>query len=1211
MGNTDSKLSGLYRDHILQLAGVTIPLRDDNGDFSQFYRDFIASGNFTMEIFNQLVSPKELRYICKSNPANISSLVQFISLKIVEISKSLIENEDQGVPLTSPSSVSLLEIQLTDLLVCVRILTKVFPMHLSTGRENWLWTRDENGDVPGFLLLNSLLKLSFVEGFTLRCVSKPGRITHLLWENGVNTQDASYNAQIARIDSNRLEIVNLLLALCSADFYGLPNKFLTALCHLAPEYDVICLVASIVNTVCRYCNHSEESSMPYQNFSYKQSQQQQLPQLRFSLVSSCLQLLNLMCLRSDLKEAQVLARSMDPNSASMVNSNIALSYLATLNREFDLRLLLTSFAKIFKSPVNSAIDQESNLLSLPRKQSSSSLSNVDGTHRPNNVAVNTTSYANAGVQGTATTSTSTAASPTASSASRRSKDNESSGNSSGTTNLHPSPYGNSSSSPSLPPVSPLFLQSLIFLNVLVQNNKVFQNYVADKFGPKLIIFSIYYLQFYDNNVNQNGGWELGSTVIPLCYNLALFFSSKKLVLSKMLETFSPNYYANKLPNFFKLSSGNINHITYRDFSLIHLCNMAISDVRDNLQPRPWLFELIYNLLPIRANLRDEELVQLSSKKRPQTIGSGGISYNAAMALLHLLSKISGKTYLTTYASSPSGAPRGSYTCSPGYKLDCLALLLRVISIYVILYFEEAKNLTFALCRHQRILFQIKDSIDTISKNLNGPLQDLKVEDFFEHSFDLNLVDERSTTPSGDNKGESNAYSNQTLVFNNRGRSETADNRRTSGDNTNDESGTDDFSDDEDYELSRYASDSNIKKSVELLEYADLRINPIMSDAKVFNGMRPKWPAGITSKAKAKSSAKSDLSSSWVGSNSLSLLIRIARILLKQFPAISTISAKEYYQLLGKIAQFKEQFEITIKPYLPIFIYEFSEVQPLKLDLSPKNSIYQNWISMVCWTNVFNTHSGAYAIPQASNANSNANTNTNKSTDPNPSSANSNGVPLSRVSSADTLPSLEKFNSNGSMLSRTNSNSSSLMGYLSSYKNTDTSFSSPLEITNPASSTPKANSTRANNGNTSNSGSGTSFFRFAWNGFTKKDNNYAPIQEEATGPAGSPLGSTPSRPNPFILDTGLLKPNTWTGTKVKLFDVKTKEKEEFSLLDMTSSFLRRFRFNSVTSSGSTDNLNSAGGNSNVYNNNSNMKPNGVNQRPYKPRDSTLMLSTTRK
>lgn len=1223
MGNTDSRLNYLYRDHVLQLSGDTVPLRDDNGEFRQFYKDFIAGGNCTMEMFNRLISPDELRYVCRSNPANISNLIQFVTLTIIEISETLVddkkEEETGKVPLSPPSSITRLETELMDLLVCVRILTKVFPMHLSTGKENWFWESSNNiGNLlPGFLLSKALLKLSFVQGFTLPSFGKPGQVTHLLWTNGVNTQDASYDAQTARVDSNRLEIVNLLLALCSTDLYALPNNFLITLCYLAPEYDVICLVASIVNTVCRYCNHGEESSMPYQGVSYKQSQQQQLPQLRLSFVSSSLQLLNLMCLRDGSNDAQNLAQLIHSDFRPAVDSNIALSYLATLNREFDLRLLLTSFAKIFKLPINLAIDQESSLLSFPRKQSSSNVSSIDGGSIRANSTVNTAATSNI------TSPSSTISSPTPgatnNTSSRRSRDGDRNNN--GTANINSSSNGNSSmtASLSLPPVSPLFLQSLIFLTVLVQNNKNFQNYVADKFGTKLIVFSIYYLQFYDNNTNSDVSWGLGSAIIPLCYNLALFFSSKKLVLSKMLETFTPNYYTNKLPNFFKLSSGNINNITYRDFAIIHLCNMAISDVKNNSQPKPWLFELIYNLLPIRANLRDEELVQLSSKKRPKNVGNGNLSYNAAMSLLHLLSKMSNKAYLTTYAYSPSGAPSGLYSCSPGYKLDCLALLLRVISIYIVLYFEESKNLTFAFCRHQKILFQIRDSIETVSKNLNESPQDLKIGDYFEHAFDIESLARSSSTSSGENIDENNIYSNQILVFSNKRMSQSSENIEPSDGETNDERDRNKFNPDENLELSKSASGTNVGKNLELWEYADLSTNPIMTDNVILNSMRPKWPIGITSKAKAKLRARSDLSASWAGANSLILLMRITRLLLKQFPGISTITTREYYQLLSEIAQFRNEFKSSIKPHLPIFISELTEAQQLKVDLSQKNSIYQSWIYMVCWTNIFSSHSGTYTVSQIP---VNPKNTENKINDPNTHgghSANGNGAvnssgnsnTLSRVSSADTLPSLERFNSNGSMISRTNSNNSSLMGYLSSSRNNDTSFSSPLDITNHPSPAPKSNGSRGSSSGNNSGNSGTSFLRFAWNGFTKQDNNYAAIQEEASDPLSSPMGSAPSHPYTFVLDAGLLKPNIWTGTKVKLFNVKVEEKEEFSLLDMTSSFLKRFRFNSVTSSGSTDTLNSAGGNSNTYNINGNGKTNNISPRPYIPRDSTLMLPTPKK
>ncbi|AQZ18333.1 ECM30 (YLR436C) [Zygosaccharomyces parabailii] len=1218
MGNTDSKLQSLYREHVWQLAGETVPL-EENGGFSQFYKDFLAGDNCTVEMFNSLVTPGELQTICQSNQTNVMNLLRFVASSIVTISHSL----------STSSNYSLLETQLTDVLVCIRILTKIYPAHLSTtSSDDYFWEStgsDGESGALGYPLVKSLLSLLFVQGFTIPSVGGPGSRTHLLWENGVNTQESTYQVQSARIDSNRLEIVNLLLALCSADLYlEHRNRFLCSLTTFAPEYDVICLMASIINTVCRFCSCAEETSMPYPNFSYKQSQQQHLPALRLQLVSSSLQLLNLMLLHEPHERDELstlLGYSSPPN-------NIALSYLATFNREADLRILLTSFAKIFKAPINAAIEQESSLLSFPRKQSSSSITSAA------TVTTSATTPADAPLIGSRNSRDQDRAGTTYSNNNSNSHNNNNSNasnsNNAGNNSNTIGPPSSSSSS-SLPAISPLTLQCIIFFTISVQHNKVFQNYVADKFASKLIVFSVYYLNFY------NSTQELSATLIPLCYNLALFFSSKKLVLSKLLETFTPNYYTEKLPNFFKLSTGNINHITYRDFSLIHLCNMAISDVRENLQPRPWLFELIYNLLPIRANLRDEELVQLSSKKRPKSVGNGGLSYNAAMSLLHLLSKMSNKTYLTTYAVPLSGAPFGFYALSPGFKLDLLSLLLRVISVYIVLYFEEAKNLTFALCRHQRILLQIKESIDVISKALNGEvtqpiesLKEVKLSDYFEDNVDGCIFEHDESLRSANDKVDENngvgpggGYPGHGLVFNNKKAlllsddpdAGDADNDRGSvygkfGNHSNSSTSSNNAHNstniNHDGEGPESTRGSNIGKSLEVYEHVDFSTNPIMANKRVFDGMRPKWAPGITQKTKAKRRANLRLSDSWTGSHSLLLLLRIARILLRQFPRIATITTQEYYQLLGEIAQFKGQFEETVKPHLSIFISQLSEVQPLQLDISEKNSVYQHWIYMICWANIFNMHSGPYALSQASSITANGSHITNNI------NTTSGGTNLSRVSSVETMPSIERLNSNGSMLSRTNSNGSSLMGYRSSQRNNENYVSSPLDITNHTISIPKSNASRT--GSSNSNGGGSSFLRFAWNGLTKKD-NYEPIREEESNVPTSPVGTSSNRPNPFILDTGLLKPNMWTGTKVKLFSVKTEEKEEFSLLDMTSSLLRKFRLNSATSINSSDAINSTSGNSNVYGN-GNVKSNGnsltpISSRPYNPRDSTLMLSTPKK
>lgn len=1309
MGNTDSKLNVLYRDHVFKLArpdadltrsttqtysgsssnpedksevvvaSNVIPLfnsdvtleelssiylnakfvegegdaqtqSQSNKDFDQlfspFYLDFISAGNnLTMELFNNLISPEQMRYIYKVNPTNYTNLLRFAALKIYLISKTL-----------DVKCIPHLETQLVQLLVCTRILTKLIPIYMEKKRNvDIFWTRNsddifgklskrenvsDNGEVQnasddiiddkheskdlpplGFLLVRSCINLLFIEGFTITSMGSPGSMTHLLWENGVNTQDTAYHNQTPRIDSNRLEIINLLLALCSSDLYkskdiimnnkekekkkeneyDSPNKFLYCLATLAPEYNLICLIASIINVTCRYCtNFHEETTTPYPHNGSKHSQQQQFPALRLSLVLSSLQLLNLMCFDC-LNRTEALKFALSLKIHPMENeaeaSNIALSYLSTLNREFDLKLVLSSFAKIFKLPVDLAIEQESNPLSIPSRNPSSSSS---ASPQPNESSTNPAN-SNQTIYGTPNNGNSHNNGANA--------NNNSNNNNNGNTNTN-NANNNSSGSidnpMSLPPVSPLLIQFLIFFTKLIQNNKCFENYVADKFANRIVIFSIYYINFY-NDVS-----DLSTTLIPLCYNLALLLSSRKLVLSKLLETFTPNYYTNKLPNFFKLSTGNISNITYRDFAIIHLCNAAMSDIRDNVQPRPWLFELIYNLLPIPSNIKDEELIQLSSKKHSKTVGNGALSYNASMTLLHLLSKSSNKIYVSTYATTHDDCSKKSYMLSPGFKLDLLALLLRAVSIYIVLYFDEAQNLAFALCRHQRVLLQARDSIESISKSLNGKGTDngiskVQPQDYFEYCLNPRLLESDADIYIKESN-KSNTGETQNVFFEKKKQNsesdvdsgnEDDDDRSYSNPNGKVSMDSSD-PDNNPLELSKTRSNSNLGKNYEKCEQADFTTNLTTSDKNIFFGLRPKWPIGLTPKSISKLRAKSDLSVSWIGMDCLMLLIKAVRILLHHFPAIGTITTADYYKLVSEIAQYKEKFRTTINPLLPIYIRELKDSQPLTLDLSSTNLVYQKWLYTITWADIFNTHSGFYSASQSlSISNGPANINT---------SHNNN---LSKEPTADlvtpTMPSLERFNSNGSTISRTNSNNSSMMGYFAN-QNNENAPNSPLDVVSSHSHSHHVSSPKLGGPRSNVPAGAQSFFRFSWTGFNKGE-DYSPIKEEGSYD-GSTRSMSSNKPAAFTLDTGLLKPNIWAGTKIKLFKVKSEEKEEFSFLDMTSSLLRRFRFGSSTSVNSLETISTnVGGNANGpgnFNNNANVNSANnltpVSSRPWTPRES---------
>lgn len=1160
MGNTDSKLAALYRDQVVRLArpdGETtsvVPLVQEETElkklvalylnkergcdlFNPFYVDFVSSGNtLTMELFNTLVSPTELSNIITVNATNFINLLRYTALQVVILSNSL-----------DASSTTLLEGQLVQLLVCIRILTKMVPVYLQRRKlQDIFWTRNSNhifglsdeepAELPplGLLLVRALVKLLFIEGFTIASRGSPGSFTHLLWENGVSTQDTIYHHQSPVIDSNRLEILNLVLAMCSSDLYQprdfIPepskkiNRFLFCLTTLTPEYDLICTVASIINLVCRFCsNYQEETTIPYHDLGYKQNHQQHLPALRHTLVLSSLQLLNLMCYndwnRAETFKFTLSLKLQSSNDIENLLPNMVLSYLTTFNREFDLKLILTSFAKIFKLPVDLTIEQESNPLNfLSRRPSSTNLN--DQTNTTNN----------------------------------QESTNE------------------NNDSTTLPPVSPLLVEWLILFTRLLQMNKCFENYVADKIANRLIIFSVYYLNFY-NDVP-----EISTALIPLCSNLTLMLSSRKLVLSKLLDRFTPNYYTNKIPNFFKLSTGNINNITYRDFTLIHLCNMAISDIKNNVRPRPWLFELIYNILPIPLNLKDEELAQLSSKRQSKALKYGGLSYNASMTLVQLISKMSNKKYLTTFCV---GNLTKSYLTCPGFKLDLLALTLRAVLVYIYLYFDEALNLVFAITRHLRVFSQVRDSIDAISKALSTTgivegVGKIQMHDYVEYVLNPRLLQDDVEFDQNDsiNNSNSNESSAQNLFFDKEKKKDDDDDDDNDGGeeestSIGELSAKEQSLDGTEIEISKVQS--NVK-TCEIYEQADMSQSSIFSDKTLFNSFRPQLPVGITSKSKAKLRASGAFSKSWVGADTLRALIRAIRVILHQHPSIATITTTDYYTLIDQISQSKDKFKQTIIQALPVSVREMKEADPIKINLSESNFVYQKWLQIIIWSDILNTHSGPYSLSPAFTGLNSANNGTNLTKEP------------TMESITPTMPHLERWNSNGSTLSRTNSNNSSLLSYFST-QNHEAIPNSPLELNSSHHVTsPQLNNSRNKN---ATSGNGHSFFRFSWTGFNKNE-EYSPINEEECFNGKPSSSANNPRRNVFTLDPGILKPNAWAGTQVRLFNIRRQEKEEFSLLDMTSSLLKRFKFASNASVNSLDTITP----------NSTPAP----SRPYTPRDS---------
>lgn len=140
---------------------------------------------------------------------------------------------------------------------------------------------------------------------------------------------------------------------------------------------------------------------------------------------------------------------------------------------------------------------------------------------------------------------------------------------------------------------------------------------------------------------------------------------------------------------------------------------------------------------------------------------------------------------------------------------------------------------------------------------------------------------------------------------------------------------------------------------------------IFSDKTLFNSFRPQLPVGITSKSKAKLRASGAFSKSWVGAETLRALIRAIRVILHQHPSIATITTTDYYTLIDQISQSKDKIKQTIIQALPVSVREMKEADPIKLNLSESNFVYQKWLQIIIWSDILNTHSGPYSSLQLS------------------------------------------------------------------------------------------------------------------------------------------------------------------------------------------------------------------------------------------------------
>ncbi|KAL6946980.1 hypothetical protein ACO0QE_001837 [Hanseniaspora vineae] len=587
---------------------------------------------------------------------------------------------------------------------------------------------DGNTTVLGICLLSSLLKSLFMEGFTLPLEknSRKGYISFQLWENGITSSSNDYVTLSPTLDANRLEILRLVEVLCSNCLYSelkIDNKFLASWCCCMPEYLSIYLLSSLTNVLLRSChylkndyppeytivndirlteannlqllktntafsNHITQTStngtyshlndfpeaqvdptISHNNNNASISANEKIytlsdseaTQLRETFIKIATQILTIYFQfypNALSSTGEILLRHAMHDQKDWSLYSVAQRFINTIQKEADFKKILISFNKILKYPMNAVLESENNLFNLNSKKF-----NIFGYFKSGSNASDKSNNTN--------------------------KDNGSNGkpagnnqlknnttNSSNTTNNTPGTDEQGSAQSDLPDFPENFNSVLLIFWEFMKSNKLFEKFIIEKYSNKLFMTLVYYLANYSSNQ------RFKTITIPLISQFALYMTSCPLFLFKSMHYIQSSYYAEKLPDSYKIiAAANISSTTYRDFAIIHLSRIALRDVQHNAPPKAHIYEMLYNmLLAIPSFLQEtvcsypdgdlalRDLIKTEAVQNSNQYGSfmTGISYSASAQCVQLIYKSSNKQYLTSSAN-PNATTKERPPTRPGLR----------------------------------------------------------------------------------------------------------------------------------------------------------------------------------------------------------------------------------------------------------------------------------------------------------------------------------------------------------------------------------------------------------------------------------------------------------------------------------------------------------------------------------------------------------------
>ncbi|CAK9438830.1 uncharacterized protein LODBEIA_P30540 [Lodderomyces beijingensis] len=345
-----------YTDHFLKLGQGRVISREDR----KFWSLFWESPTSSQEI-NELLSLDVLRKVRNHNTVNYIIFIRVVCAELSRLAQSEHWKDKYDVRILN----------------CIRLLTKALPVLFETGNYQscleylTFWEKDVSapelstlighgqghGHEPGrfeqsysqaslaVTLMQILVDLLFTKGFTVAASQKPGGVSLSVWEPGIGYTASKFTPPTPSLDSNRAEVLKMVIVLCSASLYLPPaevvssgNKFLTILVSLTPKVKLLTLVSSLTNLACRSSKGTQEAALFADNI--------HITEIRHLLVTHAFQLLTLMIAFPVTAQVYFIP-DLKPH-------NLARIYVGRIHKESELLFLATSLVAILRFPTTEA-----------------------------------------------------------------------------------------------------------------------------------------------------------------------------------------------------------------------------------------------------------------------------------------------------------------------------------------------------------------------------------------------------------------------------------------------------------------------------------------------------------------------------------------------------------------------------------------------------------------------------------------------------------------------------------------------------------------------------------------------------------------------------------------------------------------------------------------------------------------------------------------